>query len=457
MHVHWKAFLDGLERHVRANPWGGQGEDVPPAAAPWHASPPATDAEISALEQRFAVPFPPSYVSFLRAANGLTMASHPVWRFFADTDVAWFRKRHNDWIRAYTATNDPSADRDPPDDEYYGYTDDVRPFFRSKHFRHTLLISAVGDSAVYLLNPQVVWPSGEWEAWFLANWNPGVKRYRSFAELMWEQYGGHTGLTEEQFGLTRETGLPTVYQDPPGKPDRRAKKIRAPKPPRPVGVIARDLRDGDYPTLRKAINELARLRTTEATELLGSVLQTHPAHHVREDVAHALGKVRRAVAVPMLIAALGDEHYGTVAAAANALGNIGDARAVEPLLTLLETWGSLTFYAVASSLAKLKEARAAESIGRFLRSTDPRHTHQAANAGVLLFEFGDVGLRVLLDILDTGDSTAKIRALRGAVYFPVADVEPAVRRIASDPDDAVRAAAAQVLHLLPRMEGAKRG
>ncbi len=47
-----------------------------------------------------------------------------------------------------------------------------------------LEISDVGDSAIYLLNPQIVTADGEWQAWFFSNWNPGAVRHRSFQELM---------------------------------------------------------------------------------------------------------------------------------------------------------------------------------------------------------------------------------------------------------------------------------
>ena len=41
---------------------------------------------------------------------------------------------------------------------------------------------------MYLLNPMVVTPEGEWEAWMFAHWLPGARRYRSFWELMGGEY-----------------------------------------------------------------------------------------------------------------------------------------------------------------------------------------------------------------------------------------------------------------------------
>jgi hypothetical protein len=62
--------------------------------------------------------------------------------------------------------------------------------------RTALEISDWGDSAICLLNPQVVTPEGDWEAWFFANWLPGANRYRSFWELMQAEYAGFLELRE---------------------------------------------------------------------------------------------------------------------------------------------------------------------------------------------------------------------------------------------------------------------
>ena len=40
------------------------------------------------------------------------------------------------------------------------------------------------DAAFLALNPQVVTPEGEWEAWYFGNALPGARRYRNFEEMM---------------------------------------------------------------------------------------------------------------------------------------------------------------------------------------------------------------------------------------------------------------------------------
>jgi hypothetical protein len=48
-------------------------------------------------------------------------------------------------------------------------------------------ISEQGDGYVYLLNPVVVTPDGEWEAWILGSKIAGAKRWPSFWELVQEE------------------------------------------------------------------------------------------------------------------------------------------------------------------------------------------------------------------------------------------------------------------------------
>ena len=60
---------------------------------------------------------------------------------------------------------------------------------REEYLRTALQVGddPVGDGVV-LLNPRVVTPEGEWEAWFHAAWIPGAHRYRTFAGLMRAEY-----------------------------------------------------------------------------------------------------------------------------------------------------------------------------------------------------------------------------------------------------------------------------
>ncbi|WP_202638062.1 hypothetical protein [Bailinhaonella thermotolerans] len=48
----------------------------------------------------------------------------------------------------------------------------------------TLLVGSYDDEGSILLNPHVVTPEGEWEAWYIAAWMAGAARYRSFWDLV---------------------------------------------------------------------------------------------------------------------------------------------------------------------------------------------------------------------------------------------------------------------------------
>ena len=97
--------------------------------------------------------------------------------------------RNAEWIEAYL---NPFGGRDEPsftDEEYLVYDQTQDPArFRVEYLESALEVSDIGDSAIYLLNPKVVTPNGEWEAWLFANWLPGASRHRSFAELMQAEY-----------------------------------------------------------------------------------------------------------------------------------------------------------------------------------------------------------------------------------------------------------------------------
>ncbi|MEX6690181.1 hypothetical protein QTN47_21910 [Danxiaibacter flavus] len=61
----------------------------------------------------------------------------------------------------------------------------------------TLAISNWGDSAILLLNPEVKF-GDEWEAWMFANWRPGADRYKSFEELMKEEYSSYLDVLNDE-------------------------------------------------------------------------------------------------------------------------------------------------------------------------------------------------------------------------------------------------------------------
>ena len=137
----------------------------------------ASEDEIASAEQRIGVRLPPSYRAFLSISNGFDDIGPFIYRLYSTAEIDWFSERNKGWIDAYQegleGGNDISAE-----EHLSNPKDSVR--FRRAYLSRCLQISDVGDSAVVLLNPEVVNSEGEWETWLFANWYPGAERYPSF-------------------------------------------------------------------------------------------------------------------------------------------------------------------------------------------------------------------------------------------------------------------------------------
>ncbi len=184
----WRPFLETLSKElIEADAY----PDIPSEVAEsgWLGFPGATEEELDALEARLGVGLPPSYREFLTVSNGWRQTGSSIWRMWSTEEIDWFRVRNADWIDAYVNPYGGLDGLSLTDEEYlvYGETQDSARF-RVEYLQSALEVSDIGDSAIYLLNPKVVTPDGEWEAWFFANWLPGAIRYRSFAEMMEAEY-----------------------------------------------------------------------------------------------------------------------------------------------------------------------------------------------------------------------------------------------------------------------------
>lgn len=150
----------------------------------WLGYPGASDEQLKQAELRLGIQLPPSYREFLQISNGWRQPYHFVMRLWSAEDIEWLRVRHQEdlidpWVEGQGGEISVS------DEDYFVYGEEQSCLnFRVQYLYTALEISDYGDSAFYLLNPQVVSPDGEWEAWFFASWLPGANRYRSFWELM---------------------------------------------------------------------------------------------------------------------------------------------------------------------------------------------------------------------------------------------------------------------------------
>lgn len=141
---HWRRLLDDLSELYGFDP--GQRK------------PGATQMELQEMERRLGVRLPPSYRDFLLVSNGFAHPSSFIPELYGAAAVERFAKRNAQWAEAYRQTN--------PD------------------LGECLQVSATGDAAVVLLNPNIVSADGEWAAYFFADWIPGAWEYASFRDWL---------------------------------------------------------------------------------------------------------------------------------------------------------------------------------------------------------------------------------------------------------------------------------
>jgi hypothetical protein len=139
-------------------------------ASGWLGYPPATDMQIEATEKRLGLALPPSYTSFLKVSNGWRAIDDFINRLWPVEEINWLASTDPDYVTSWVEASAGQAE----------------PLYESRYIASTLQISDIeyAGTAVLLLNPKVVNPSGEWEAWFMAHWVPGANTYPSFWEMM---------------------------------------------------------------------------------------------------------------------------------------------------------------------------------------------------------------------------------------------------------------------------------
>ena len=166
----------------------------------------ATEQQIAEAEARLNTTLPPSYRAFLKVTNGWRQTTPFINKVWSAQKIEWFSVKNQKWIDAFLEKTghfpaESSNSSSPPpsisDEEYfvYGEAQDCSKL-RCEYLQTALEISKRGEGAIYLLNPQVVSPDGEWEAWFFGDWLPGADRYHSFQEMMQAEYENFLELRE---------------------------------------------------------------------------------------------------------------------------------------------------------------------------------------------------------------------------------------------------------------------
>lgn len=416
----WVSLLRQWNDRLLASPLA---DDLPTevSAAKWLGFPPATDAQIAACEQRLGIALPPSYRAFLKVSNGWRRLTHAIDRLWGTEEIRWFKQDHKEWIAAYTRPSAYGPRDEVPDSEYFSY--EAPMDFRPGYLKETLQISEVGDSAVLIVNPQVINSDGEWEAWFFANWLPGVHRFRSFQELIDHQYHGcFKDAWEQPVGLIGE--LPDEYAGPPGSSKRRLKKRRRRQA---VKVLNKPLDQWDF-------DELV-------------ALLKHEYWQVRHEAAWGLGKLKDPRAIEPLLSLI-DDDSNAGCTAMHALKDMDPERLREPLLDLLRKRHFFGGAAAAALLAELQELRAVPIIVEMVKDISPQHRHQCEISGQFLADFGAAGFDALVGLLASDEQIVRRRAARSVLYTKDSRTIELLRQFLADADPEIRETASLGLKAL---------
>jgi hypothetical protein len=412
----WEQFLHQWNEHLlRSSLSEGLAPEV--RLSGWLGYPPATEDQIAAAEKRLGVALPTLFRGFLKASNGWRCATHAIDRIWGTDELVWFRKQNRDWIAAYTRPVPFGGGPELPDEAYFSYGPSASDFRRS-HLKETLQISDVGDSAVYLLNPQVISSDGEWEAWFFANWLPGVHRYRSFVEMMQAEFHRLGGVEWKQpAGVLGP--LPDEYTGSPGNPKRRVKKRKKP---------------GEEKVLGK------RLKEWSVDELL-EMLDRKDLDIIHGFVLDALGKLGDQRAVEPLLTRLPESIH--------ALRMLAPERLREPLLEMLRRMDAFTSYAVVPTLAELKEMRAVPLLVEAIQDVRPEAATTSGPLSQHMAAFGEAGFAALVSLLEHEHPVVRQRAVQGLLCADNARAAQAIRPLLHDPDPDVRQSVEIALTVLP--------
>ena len=160
--------------------------------------------------------------------------------------------------------------------------------------------------------------------------------------------------------------------------------------------------------------------------------------------AWALGEIRDAASIPVLVRSATSADARVRAASVRGLGELGDASTASALADAVDDRDGTVRVAAAHALGELHDVHVAPaSLVRAAASADPTLRRAASHA---LAEIADPAtLSVFVGFLSSPDRTVRREAVHAIGEIGSAKAAPDLIRMLKDPDAAVRKAAAEVL------------
>ena len=150
--------------------------------------PPASMEQVDEAEKRLGVKLPFSYKKFLLVSNGFKIISSTYYNILSVENIQWLKDFDSGLIDAYLHPFPTGKYPAVSDEDYFQYGEKQNSTsIRPEYLKSCLAVSGWGDASLLLLNPEIKY-NGEWEAWAFANWYPGAHRFKSFWDLVNEEF-----------------------------------------------------------------------------------------------------------------------------------------------------------------------------------------------------------------------------------------------------------------------------
>jgi hypothetical protein len=183
----WQALAD-MSRQLLADESLRAELDEAMVRSGWLGFSGASREGIESAEKRLGRALPGSYRDFLRVSDGWQRGPNFPYRWFGANEIDWFRVKEPEWVRIWTEET-AVIEENIPDDKYFVYGQEQDSVsMRREYLNDCLQVAEPIDGYVYLLNPDVVTAEGEWEAWLFGNKLAGATRYRSWRDLVWQEW-----------------------------------------------------------------------------------------------------------------------------------------------------------------------------------------------------------------------------------------------------------------------------
>lgn len=152
----------------------------------WLGYPPATSAAISALEERLQLELPRSYKNFLSVSNGFQLVQPTIGGLYCVDAIERLTVLDSQLIEGFGQGYQVFGEVATVSDSDYLQYDELQDTasFRLESLPSTIVVGGASAQGYYLLNPDIIFENGEWEAWVFANWLPGARRSPSFLDMM---------------------------------------------------------------------------------------------------------------------------------------------------------------------------------------------------------------------------------------------------------------------------------